>query len=67
MTTLATLSLGWEGRMIKSELVQRIAERNPHLFATDADRIVNTIFDEIATALARCGASTGYPRIDRGD
>jgi integration host factor subunit beta len=39
--------------MIKSELVQRIAEQNPHLFATDADRIVNTIFDEIATALAR--------------
>jgi integration host factor subunit beta len=39
--------------MIKSELVQRIAEQNPHLFATVADRIVNTIFDEIATALAR--------------
>ncbi|HEV3384559.1 MAG TPA: HU family DNA-binding protein [Gemmata sp.] len=39
--------------MIKSELVQRIAEQNPHLFAMDADRIVNTIFDEIATALAR--------------
>ena len=53
MTTLATLSLGEKGRMIKSELVQRIAEQNPHLFATDADRILNTIFDEIATALAR--------------
>ena len=39
--------------MIKSELVQRIAEQNPHLFATDAHRIVDTIFDEIATALAR--------------
>jgi integration host factor subunit beta len=39
--------------MIKSELVRRIAEQNPHLFTSDVDRIVNAIFDEIAAALAK--------------
>lgn len=38
--------------MIKSELVQRIAESNPHLYHRDVERIVATIFDEIARALA---------------
>jgi integration host factor subunit beta len=39
--------------MTKSELVQRIAELNPHLYHRDVERIVNTIFDEITDALAR--------------
>jgi integration host factor subunit beta len=39
--------------MIKSELIQRIAEENPHLFQRDVEKIVSTIFDEIAGALAR--------------
>ncbi len=39
--------------MIKSELIQRLAERNPHLFHRDVERIVATIFDEITAALAR--------------
>jgi integration host factor subunit beta len=39
--------------MIKSELIQRIAEENPHLFQRDVEKIVSTIFDEIAAALAR--------------
>ncbi|TNE36782.1 MAG: integration host factor subunit beta [Alphaproteobacteria bacterium] len=39
--------------MIKSELVARLAEANPHLYQRDVERIVNTIFDEIAGALAR--------------
>ena len=39
--------------MIKSELVGRIAQANPHLYQRDVERIVNTIFDEIAGALAR--------------
>ena len=39
--------------MIKSELVARLAEENPHLFQRDVERIVNTIFDEIAGALSR--------------
>jgi len=38
--------------MIKSELVQFIANRNPHLFLRDVENIVNAIFDEIADALA---------------
>jgi integration host factor subunit beta len=39
--------------MIKSELVQRIANRNPHLYLRDVEKIVNAIFDEITAALAR--------------
>lgn len=39
--------------MIKSELVQRIAERNPHLYVRDVENIVNAILDEITDALAR--------------
>ncbi len=39
--------------MTKSELIQRIAELNPHLYHRDVERIVSTIFDEIADALAR--------------
>lgn len=39
--------------MTKSELIARLAEINPHLYQRDVERIVTTIFDEIATALAR--------------
>ncbi len=39
--------------MTKSELIQRIAELNPHLYHRDVERIVTTIFDEISEALAR--------------
>ncbi len=39
--------------MIKSELVVRLAERNPHLFHRDVERIVSTVFEEISAALAR--------------
>ncbi len=39
--------------MIKSELVQKIAERNPHLYQRDVEHIVNAILDEITEALAR--------------
>ena len=37
--------------MIKSELVQRIADRNPHLYLRDVEKIVNAILDEISGAL----------------
>ena len=37
--------------MIKSELVQKIAEKNPHLYHRDIERIVNTVLDEIINAL----------------
>jgi integration host factor subunit beta len=39
--------------MIKSELVQRIADANPHLYQRDVELIVNAILDEIVAALAR--------------
>ena len=39
--------------MIKSELVQIIANRNPHLFLRDVENIVNAILGEIVAALAR--------------
>ncbi|WP_421707451.1 integration host factor subunit beta [Algihabitans sp.] len=39
--------------MTKSELIQRLAEVNPHLTHRDVERIVSTVFDEITAALAR--------------
>ena len=39
--------------MIKSELVERIASQNPHLFQRDIEKIVSAIFDEIVEALRR--------------
>ncbi|SDG41430.1 integration host factor subunit beta [Sulfitobacter delicatus] len=39
--------------MIRSELIQKIADDNPHLYQRDVERIVNTVFDEITGAMAR--------------
>lgn len=39
--------------MTRSELVAAIANRNPHLYQRDVERIVSTIFDEITASLAR--------------
>jgi integration host factor subunit beta len=39
--------------MTKSELIQRLAELNPHLYQRDVERIVSTIFEEISAALER--------------
>jgi len=39
--------------MIRSELIQKIAEDNPHLYQRDVERIVSTIFEEIIDAMAR--------------
>ena len=39
--------------MTKSELIAKLAALNPHLYQRDVERIVATIFDEIAVALAR--------------
>jgi integration host factor subunit beta len=38
--------------MIRSELVARIAEQNPHLYARDVEVVVSAILDRVATALA---------------
>ncbi|XDA97180.1 integration host factor subunit beta [Sulfitobacter sp. LCG007] len=39
--------------MIRSELIQKIADENPHLYQRDVERIVNTIFEEVTGAMAR--------------
>ncbi len=39
-------------QMIRSELIQKIADENPHLYHRDVERIVNTIFEEIIEAMA---------------
>ena len=39
--------------MIKSELIQKIANANPHLFHRDIEKIVNVLFEEIVGAMAR--------------
>lgn len=38
--------------MIRSELIQKLADENPHLYQRDVERIVNTIFNEITDAMA---------------
>lgn len=39
--------------MTKSELIQKLAERNPHLFLRDVEKIVDTIFEEITNSLVQ--------------
>ena len=39
--------------MTKSELIQRLAEQNPHLYLRDIEKIVETIFEEITAAMVR--------------
>lgn len=39
--------------MIRSELIQKLADENPHLYQRDVERIVNTVFDEVTDAMAR--------------
>ena len=41
--------------MIKSELVLKLAEQNPHLYQRDIEKIVNAILDTISDALAQGG------------
>lgn len=39
--------------MIRSELIQKIADENPHLTQRHVERIVNTVFEEVIAALSR--------------
>jgi integration host factor subunit beta len=41
--------------MIKSELAKKLADKNPHLYIQDVDRIVNIVLDEITNALLAGG------------
>ena len=38
--------------MIKSELIARITEQNPHLYASEVEAVIGAILDRIALALA---------------
>lgn len=51
-TTVLHLLRHSGGMMIRSELIQLIADENPHLFRRDVERIVNTVFEEIINAMA---------------
>ena len=37
--------------MIKSELVQKLTSKNPHLYQRDLERVVTVVLDEIVGAL----------------
>ena len=39
--------------MTKSELIQRLAKRYPHLYQRDIEVLVNTMFNEISNALSQ--------------
>ena len=41
--------------MIKSELITRLAEENPHLTRADVERVVNTVLDRMIAALGQGG------------
>ena len=41
--------------MIKSELIEKLAEQNPHLYRKDVEDLVNAILDTVADALAQGG------------
>ena len=38
--------------MTRSGLIKRLAAANPHLYARDIERIVDTVFEQIGSALA---------------
>lgn len=39
--------------MIKSQLIQKLADENPHLYQRDVERIVSSVFEEITDALSQ--------------
>lgn len=45
--------------MIKSELILRIAEQNPHLYERDVEKVVNTILGQISAALVTAWSYVG--------
>ena len=39
--------------MIKSELIAKISERNPHLYQRDVAHVLNAVLEEVVSALSR--------------
>lgn len=53
VTRVTDIILAFGGlALIRSELIQKIADENPHLYQRDVDRIVSTILDEITGAMS---------------
>ena len=48
-----SLAARWGIAMIRSELIERVAELHPHLRYSDVERVVETIFTSIGDALTR--------------
>jgi integration host factor subunit beta len=48
----ACAGTGEDANMIRSELIQKLADENPHLYQRDVERIVNAVFEEIIEAMA---------------
>ena len=48
---IADVSIKEGYKMTKSELIERIAMNNPHLYISDVERLVTTILNRIKTAL----------------
>lgn len=44
---------GLRDDMIKSQLIQKLADENPHLYQRDVERIVSSVFEEITDALSQ--------------
>ena len=44
---------GVKDNMIKSQLIQKLADENPHLYQRDVERIVSSVFEEITDALSQ--------------
>ena len=54
--------------MTKLDLIKRLAAAHPHLYTRDIQRIVDTVFGQIGSALARglvssCAASAPSPYV----
>ena len=58
-TTLFTIQLSGKNKtkgikaMTRSELIQNLSKRNPHLYTPDIEKIVDAFFGEISDSLAR--------------
>ena len=50
---LARSSASPKAAVIKSELIEKLAEQNPHLYQKDVEDLVNAILDTVADALAQ--------------
>ena len=52
---VAALGTSGKGNMIKSELITRLAEENPHLTQRDIERVVGVILERMIQALETGG------------